>query len=164
MGLHGIVDRIKVMYMLVNIKMIRNMEKVHLHGIVDRIKVMYMLVNIKMVRNMEKVHLHIIVDRIKVRYMLVNIKMVREMDMVNTLMQMVLSIMMECGKMVNECMMNEIFQYTTKYNKSINPGWIKLQTVITNKHEKTKQNKNTGEGVKQTNKRSETFLHVYKSI
>merc|ERR1712100_971503 len=131
-----------VMYMMVIVRIIRNMEKVHLHGIVDRIKVMYMLVNIKMIRNMEKVHLHIIVDRIKVRYMLVNIKMVREMDMVNTLMQMVLSIMMECGKMVNECMMNEIFQYTTKYNKSINPGWIKLQTVITNKHVKKQKKKN----------------------
>merc|ERR1719408_840063 len=94
---------------------------------------------------MEKVHIHIIVDRGKVMYMLVNLKMIINMDMVNTLKQMVLSGMMECGKMVNECMMNEIFQYTTKYNKSINPGWIKLQTVITNKHvkkqKKKKQNK-----------------------
>ena len=57
--------------------------------------------------------------------------------------------------------MNEIFQYTTKYNKSIKPqDGSNTNRVITNKHvkqqnkkEKTKtkqkQNKNTGEGVKQ---------------
>jgi len=57
--------------------------------------------------------------------------------------------------------MNEIFQYTTKYNESINPGMIKHKPL--NKHvkqqnkkekTKTKQNKNTGEGVKQ-NKQKE---------
>merc|ERR1711998_623254 len=97
MGVH--VHMLVVMYMLVNGKIIREMEQVHLHGLM----VMYMLVHIKMVINMEKVHIHIIVDRIKVMYMLVNIKMIIGMDMVNTLVQMVLSGMMECGKMVNEC-------------------------------------------------------------
>ena len=89
---------------------------------------------------------------------------------------MVLSGMMECGKMMNQCMMNEIFQYTTKYNKSINPGLDQIQTVIiiTNKHgkttkenkkEKTKQNKIKYRRGSKTNKqRSETFLHVYKNI
>ena len=38
-----------------NGKIITTMEKVHIHGIVDRIKVMYMLVNIKMIRINQKV-------------------------------------------------------------------------------------------------------------
>merc|ERR1712072_799886 len=94
-----------------------------------------------------------------VMYMMVNGKMIRNMDMVNGLMQMVLSIMMECGKMMNECMMNEIFQYTTKYKESTNPGWI-TQTVITNKKYRRGRVKQTNKGVKHFY----MYIKIYKTV
>merc|ERR1712072_1600880 len=103
--------------------------------------VMYMMVTLKIVINMEKVHLQLIVDRIKVMYMLVNINMIRSMDMVNGLMQMVLSIMMECGNMVNECASAmKYFCTLTSTTSRSTQRWIKHKPL--NKHGKTTKRKN----------------------
>merc|ERR1711991_830062 len=80
--------------MLVNGKMMREMEKVHVHMLV----VMYMMVNLKIIRNMEKVHVHMLV----VMYMLVNGKMIRNMEKAKRLSQMVRSFTKECGNMINQ--------------------------------------------------------------
>ena len=81
-------------YVVVNGKIMRDMEKVHLHMLV----VMYMMMNGKMVTDMEKVHIH----RLVVLYMLVNSKMISDMEKAKRLSQMVRSFTKECGNMINQ--------------------------------------------------------------
>ena len=59
---------------VVNGKIMRNMETVHLH----MLGVMYMMVNGKMVTDMEKVHIHGLV--VMYMLMLVNGKMISDME------------------------------------------------------------------------------------